>query len=235
MSRIDRDTFFELVDDVLVEAGREPLPDGGDEQRIIEVLPDDQVLQILAGPGSGKTEMLIWRVLYEVFVHSVQTSHMIVTTFTEKAAQELNVRVVDRSDALLAIARDRGLGLDDPRVHDLRIGTIHSLCDRLLHEFDPVHLAAGTVLIDEVEASVRLARDHRWALGRANGARCVDRLLDNAALRAVFRAPWEGESFSSCRPCSHNTPKPGSPGARRRVHQTGSSPSMARKISPTIS
>ena len=191
---MDRDTFFELVDEVLAEAGRDPLPGGGVEQRIIEVRPEDRVLQILAGPGSGKTEMLIWRVLYEAFVRESPTSRMVVTTFTEKAAKELNVRVVDRSDALLVVARDRGLDLADPRVHDLRIGTVHSLCDRLLQEFDHQHLESGTVLIDEVETAVRLARDHRWALGREGGRRVVDRLLANDALRAVFRAPWAGES-----------------------------------------
>jgi len=61
---IPADVFFELVDEVLVDVGREPLDGGDPHRRIITVRPDDRVLQILAGAGSGKTEMLVWRVLY---------------------------------------------------------------------------------------------------------------------------------------------------------------------------
>ena len=92
--------FFDLVDEVLVDAGREPLDGGDPHRRIITVRPEDRVLQILAGAGSGKTEMLVWRVLYELMVLGTSASRVIVTTFTRKAATELAVRMVERSDAL---------------------------------------------------------------------------------------------------------------------------------------
>jgi hypothetical protein len=69
---ISADIFFDLVDEVLIEVGREPL--GGGHRRIITVRPEDRVLQILAGAGSGKTEMLVWRVLYELLVSRVRSS-----------------------------------------------------------------------------------------------------------------------------------------------------------------
>ena len=83
------------------------------------------------------------------------------TTFTRKAATQLTVRIVERSDALIAAARRHGVRVADPRVHDLRVGTIHSLCDALLAEFDHEYIAAGTQLIDETEARIRLARGRR--------------------------------------------------------------------------
>ena len=49
-----KETFFELVDEVLLSVGRAPLSPGGHQRRVIEIGPLDRVLQILAGAGSGK-------------------------------------------------------------------------------------------------------------------------------------------------------------------------------------
>ena len=185
--------FFDLLDEVLELVGRAPLAPDGPEQAIIRVRPEDRVLQILAGAGSGKTEMLVWRVLYQLLVAGTPSSRVMVTTFTNKAATELSVRVVERSDDLLEQARKRGLEPTDPHVHDLRIGTLHSLCDALLSEFDDAYMAAGTQVIDETETRVRMARTHRWTLGftgRQPG-RTVDRLLACEDLVALFRPPWD--------------------------------------------
>ena len=186
---VSSDVFFALLDNVLSEAGRAPLHADGPERRLVEVRSDDRVLQILAGPGSGKTEMLVWRVLYELIVRGTPADRLMVTTFTRKAATELSIRVVERSDAFLLQARKSGLSVDDPRVHDLRIGTLHSLCDSLLTEFDAEYLESGTTLIDEIEAHVRL-RLAKPALGHA-----PFRMLDREAVKALFRPPWEDESW----------------------------------------
>ena len=185
--------FFDLLDEVLGLVGRAPLAPGGPERAIISVRPEDRVLQILAGAGSGKTEMLVWRVLYQLLVAGTPSSRVMVTTFTNKAATELSVRVVERSDALLEQARKRGLEPADPHVHDLRIGTLHSLCDALLAEFDDAYMAAGTQVIDETETRVRMARTHRWTLGFTGQqpGRTVDRLLASEDLVALFRPPWD--------------------------------------------
>ena len=190
---IPADVFFQLLDEVLTLVGRAPLNPRGPQRRIITVRPDDRVLQILAGAGSGKTEMLVWRVLFQLFVFGTAANRIVVTTFTRKAATELAVRMVERSDSLLEQARKRGLDPQDPRVHDLRIGTLHSLCDAMLAQWDPDHMAAGTQVVDETEARVRLTRVHRWQLGATGGSpgRVVDRLLAADALIAMFRPPWD--------------------------------------------
>jgi len=181
--------FHALVDVVLAEVGRPPL--GAEQRAIIEVQDEDQVLQIIAGPGSGKTEVLVWRVLFELFVRGSEASRLMLTTFTRKAAQELNVRLVDRSDALLAAARAKGVPIDDPRVHDLRIGTIHALCDQLLSEFDREHLEHGTQLIDDAEIRVRLLREWGWLFRDKDRQRQVlKEVLAVPELDALFRAPW---------------------------------------------
>lgn len=190
-------TFLELVDLVLLEIERERLDPGGASQRIIEVRPDDCVLQILAGPGSGKTEMLIWRILYELFVVGTDSHRILVTTFTNRAATELSVRVVERVDALAELARSLGIEVRDPKIHDLRIGTIHSLSDSLLAEFDSEYMARGTQVIDDIEARVRLTQIQHYALNKPRNSgepRVIDELRSIGPLVALFRAPWEQSS-----------------------------------------
>jgi DNA helicase II / ATP-dependent DNA helicase PcrA len=84
-------------------------------------------------------------------------------------------------------------------VHDLRIGTLHSLCDALLAEFDAAYMAAGKQVVDETETHVRLTRVHRPVLGfrPAGSPRVIDRLLATDELVALFRAPWDDGRWPS--------------------------------------
>jgi DNA helicase II / ATP-dependent DNA helicase PcrA len=196
---VDDALFFDLVDEVLAAVGRPPLDRESAQTSIITVEETDQILQIVAGPGSGKTEMLVWRLIYELIVLETPAERMLITTFTRKAATELEVRVVERVDSFLQTAKSRGVVLRDPHVHDLRIGTIHSLCDQLLREFDLNYLNAGTELMDEHQTTVRLAREYRWRLGYEARPglvpKLVNRLIDRDSLTTLFRAPWEGERW----------------------------------------
>src|SRR5437763_1505628 len=128
---LSSEAFLGLVDLVLVSAGRAALAPRGPERKIVTISAADQVLQILAGPGSGKTEMLCWRVLYDILVLGTDANRILVTTFTKKAAEEMTIRIAQRSGALISEGKKKGITVPDPRIHNLRIGTIHSLCDQL--------------------------------------------------------------------------------------------------------
>jgi superfamily I DNA/RNA helicase len=181
------EAFFGLADDVLGASGRPPLESS--HKAIVEVNDFDLVLQIVAGPGAGKTEVLVWRVLYELLVGAVDPARVMVTTFTRKAAQELSVRMVERTDGLLEAALAKGIAVDDPQVHDLRIGTIHSLCDELLTEFDVEHMEEGKEVIDEVETRLRFLQCRPYAF-RENGKNLLNDLFDLPQLISLFRPPW---------------------------------------------
>ncbi|MER5318036.1 ATP-dependent helicase [Streptosporangium roseum] len=197
------DTFFVLVDAVLTheDVKRQALDPSGPQRKIINVADTDRVLQILAGPGSGKTEMLVWRILFELLVIGSRSETVLVTTFTKKAATELEVRLVDRCDLLLKIAADRGIHVADPHVHDIRIGTLHSLCDALLRDFDSAYMESGTQLMDEHEATVRLVKNFRYKLGYESrpgqAPRAGNTVIDTPEVSALFRPPWEGERWPS--------------------------------------
>lgn len=190
---VSPDDYFSVVDEVLVSLGRSNLSSSPSSRKIIEVLPTDRALQVLAGPGSGKTEAIVWRVLYELFVLGRPAGRLLVTTFTNRAATELQVRVVERSDEFIRIAKRRGIPVFDPQVHNLRIGTIHSLCDELLAEFDLSYVEAGTQVIDDAETSMRLARVYPF-LGFSKppaGPKVINRLLAQQGLVELFRPRWE--------------------------------------------
>jgi len=88
-------------------------------------------LLIAAGPGTGKTEVLVARCLKFMCCDNVPPSSIMLTTFTEKAAKNLQDRL---SEAFLFLAgMYPQLGTIDPS--DLRIGTLHGLCNDILQEY----------------------------------------------------------------------------------------------------
>ncbi|WP_435319024.1 ATP-dependent DNA helicase [Haloarchaeobius sp. TZWSO28] len=91
------------------------------------ILAGEGPLHLAAGPGSGKTEVLVSRALKLILVDEVRPGSILLTTFTEKAAQNMEERITDRLAAL---------GYDDAvDANKLRIGTLHSLCNDLMSEY----------------------------------------------------------------------------------------------------
>ena len=58
-------------------------------------------LMIVAGPGSGKTTVLVLRALRHVIVDGVLPENIIITTFTKKAAAEIRSRLITWGIVLL--------------------------------------------------------------------------------------------------------------------------------------
>lgn len=62
------------------------VPNPNQEAAILHV---DGPLYLTAGPGSGKTRVLLWRTLNLIVFHDVKPEELFLSTFTEKAAKQL--------------------------------------------------------------------------------------------------------------------------------------------------
>ncbi|KAI9258189.1 P-loop containing nucleoside triphosphate hydrolase protein [Phascolomyces articulosus] len=80
-------------------------------------------VQILAGPGSGKTRVLTSRVAWLVLSEHVRPQNIVVVTFTNKAAKEMRHRL-ESPELLGSMQSDK-----------LCMGTFHSICARLLRQY----------------------------------------------------------------------------------------------------
>jgi ATP-dependent helicase/nuclease subunit A len=82
----------------------------------------DQDVCVAAGPGSGKTYVLIQRYLW-LLEQNVDPAAIVVITFTDKAARELRARL-----------RSELKPEQQQHLQTARIGTVHSFCRRVLSE-----------------------------------------------------------------------------------------------------
>lgn len=95
----------------------------------------DSVLQIVAGPGSGKTTVIVLRALRHVFVEGVRPENILITTFTRKAAKELRTRWLEWGTAILKDADPDGRrGID---LNKCAIDTLDSVAHRVLSDYRP--------------------------------------------------------------------------------------------------
>ncbi len=86
------------------------------KQREAVTAPQKAML-ILAGAGSGKTRVLVHRIVYQIEVNNVSAHSILAVTFTNKAAHEMRGRI----ETLL-----------ENDVSKMWIGTFHSISHRLL-------------------------------------------------------------------------------------------------------
>ena len=99
-------------------------------------------LLILAGAGSGKTKTLTHRVA-NLIAHGVQPSNILAVTFTNKAANEMRVRL------WVILKPDADEEIDPPRSFMPYMGTFHGIAVRILRiEADAAGLDRNFVIYD---------------------------------------------------------------------------------------
>jgi superfamily I DNA/RNA helicase len=206
---MEANQFWSVLDGALIKSGRKPLDKSGSktERSIISAAGPHQVLRILAGPGSGKTEMLVWRVLYDLIICGTKAERILLTTFTRKAAEELTVRLSERAEAFVYCASKMGITVPDPKIHDVRIGTIHSLCDSMLSEFVDAYYQQDIRLLDELETELHLRKWWWQQVGGTQVRNLVGRtVLGSLISRALIRPNnWTDAQISLGSALAHHT------------------------------
>ncbi len=96
--------------------------------QLAAILHDNGPLFLVAGPGSGKTRVLLWRTVNLIVVHGIAPERIFLSTFTEKAAKQLKDGLI----SLLGLVTNRtGRTFDLSKMY---VGTVHSLCHRLIRD-----------------------------------------------------------------------------------------------------
>jgi DNA helicase-2/ATP-dependent DNA helicase PcrA len=89
---------------------------------------------VLAGPGSGKTRVLTQRIAFLISAMGVKPYHILAVTFTNKAAREMEERVID---------------LIGDYTRGLTLGTFHATCARILRrEAEHLPFESNYVIFD---------------------------------------------------------------------------------------
>ena len=101
-----------------------------DEQKAV-ITHGTGPLWVIAGPGSGKTEVLVLRCLKLTCVDGINPNSIIVTTFTKKAAKNIQ----DRLAIYKGYIDHANANLKSIDLSGMRVGTLHSLCNDIMQEY----------------------------------------------------------------------------------------------------
>ena len=144
---IPLENFVLLVREAIPRFTSSP-PNQNQEACIIH--PTETPLMIVAGPGSGKTTVLVLRALRLVFVDGFRPEEILITTFTRKAAAEIRARLIEWGSGIIRYLKepssypivDSQNQLDSIDLNQFITGTLDSICNDILttirSQADPV-------------------------------------------------------------------------------------------------
>lgn len=118
-------------------------------------------LFLTAGPGSGKTRVLLWRTLNLIVFQKVDPKYIFLATFTEKAAHQLKEGLMS---LLGMVTNDTGIPYD---ISGMSIGTVHSICQNILADHDrrfseEHERSRPPILMDSLDQYFKIYRKQFW-------------------------------------------------------------------------
>ena len=141
--------FEPSVQPGLVAPGLDGLLGGLNAEQLRAVTHDEGPLLVVAGAGTGKTQVITRRIAWLVATRRARPAEILALTFTDKAAEEMQVRV----DQLVPYG-----------YADTAIGTFHAFGDRLVREFAfEIGLPGDLRVLSRAEAVIFL-REHLFEL-----------------------------------------------------------------------
>ncbi len=150
---------YDEFEKIVVEILKRDISSNQDQKSAIESDLNESLF-IVAGPGSGKTTVIVLKILKYIFVDGIEPESIIATTFTRKAADEITSRILDWGykikDYLLRNLLEYDMENDDLRkiahidFNLILTGTIDSVATELIK----LNREAGTNLPTVIETYV---------------------------------------------------------------------------------
>ena len=134
---------YEKFEEIVVNTLKRDISSNSEQKRAI-LSKSDESLFIVAGPGSGKTTVMVLKILKYLFVDDINPHEILATTFTRKAADELYSRILGWGDQIKNHLIDSaGDSFEDAEriskieridFNQINIGTTDSIAEQLLRE-----------------------------------------------------------------------------------------------------
>ncbi|MBZ9570906.1 DEAD/DEAH box helicase [Methanobrevibacter sp. TMH8] len=143
---------YSQFENIVVNELKRDISSNKDQQKAISS-EKDQSLFIVAGPGSGKTTVMVLKILKFIFVDDINPNEILATTFTRKAANELNSRILSWGDEIkkhlykTLTDKKKINQLNRIDFNQIITGTIDSIAEEILR----IHRDPGTNLPAVIE------------------------------------------------------------------------------------
>lgn len=175
---MDKETFLEHCKKI---PSRSQYGDDDDQKEVISYGAGP--LWVVAGPGSGKTDSMVLRCLKLMIVDGVNPKSIVVTTFTEKAARNLEDRIGLYMQYFVQV---------DPELRkmdytQLRTGTLHSLANDIMQEYRYSGYQNYRLLEDLEESLYILEHSSFCAPGRKFDSDLYKPIWQDARFQGYFR------------------------------------------------
>lgn len=132
---------YDEFEDIVVDILKRDISSNKNQQKAI-LTESNKSLFIVAGPGSGKTTVMVLKILKYIFVDDINPNEILATTFTRKAAEELYSRILGWGDEIKNYLLDNIddenfdnlLKIDRIDFNQIKIGTTDSVAEELLRD-----------------------------------------------------------------------------------------------------
>ena len=94
-----------------------------------------QDILVAAAAGSGKTAVLVERIIQRIITDGIDVDRLLVVTFTNASAREMKARVEQRiKEASYDDPNNTHLKNQRIKIHQAQISTLHSFCLKLIQQ-----------------------------------------------------------------------------------------------------
>lgn len=128
------------------------------QKKVIE--SDCDKILVSASSGSGKTTVMIERIVNLILSRKASADNILVTTFTNAAAEDMKTKLISRLTEALQTSSDKNYLLDQLQIAETaQICTLHSFCADLIRKYYyAVGVDSAFTVIQDLEASLKKSK-----------------------------------------------------------------------------